>query len=36
MPSLHTQEQIWARGDKAGILECASTKQRLKIEEWAG
>lgn len=22
--------------NKAGILECASTKQRLKIEEWAG
>jgi len=22
--------------DKAGILECASTKQRLKIDDWVG
>lgn len=75
MPSLHTQEQIWARDDqgmkhavtvtrtpipgsphlqglphfswgagrpldlvddKAGILECARTRQRLKIEDWGG
>ena len=73
MPSLHTQEQIWARDDqgmkhavtvtrapipgspylqglphfawgagrslnlvddKAGILECVRTKQRLTIEDW--
>ena len=75
MPSLNTQEQIWARDDKgmkhaitvtrapipgsphlqglprfswgagrslslvddkAGILECASTMQQLKIEDWVG
>ena len=75
MPSLHTQEQIWARDDKgmkhaitvtrapipgsphlqglprfswgagrslslvddkAGILECPSTMQQLKIEDWVG
>ena len=75
MPSLHTQERIWARDeqgmkhavtvtraaipgsphlqglphfawgagrslklvdDKAGILECAGTQQRLKIEDWRG
>jgi hypothetical protein len=74
MPSLNTQEQIWALDDngkkhaitvtrapipgsphlpglprfswgagrplslvddKAGILECTSTRQRLKIEDWA-
>jgi hypothetical protein len=36
MPSLHTQEQTWTCDDKAGILECASSKQRLKIHAWAG
>ena len=75
MSSLNTQEQVWARDDKAmkhavtvtrapipgsphlqglprfswgagrslslvddkaGILECASTMQRLKIDDWVG